>query len=265
MIDQARRRSFGSVAEQYDRFRPDYPAELVEDVIAYAGCRPGSEVLEIGAGTGKATRMFCARGLSVLAVEPDHQMAAVASTQAATAGYHVRIIEADFESAELPAGAFPLAYSGQAWHWVEPRTGYARVRRVLRPGGVLAAFWNRADWTDHELYAEVQRAYEAAGAHGHRHAPSEQTQRSGLQLSENWDPDLARAAGFGEFDARRYERVLEFTSEEYVSLLGTYSDHILLEADRRERLFGEIAAVIDRHGGVLRLPVVTLLGLARVA
>lgn len=263
MIDQDRRLSFGYVADQYERSRPDYPAELVDDVIAYAGAGPGSEVLEIGAGTGKATRMFCSRGLSVVAVEPDGEMAAVASRKAATAGHNLRIIESDFESAELPGGAFALAYSAQAWHWVDPRTGYRRARRVLQPGGVLAAFWNRADWTGHELYDEIQEAYEAAGIPAHRHAPREQS--PGLQLADNWHPDLARAAGFAELDSRRYERLLEYTSAEYVALLGTYSDHILGPAHTRERLLRDIAAIIDRRGGRLRLPVMTLLGLARAA
>jgi SAM-dependent methyltransferase len=263
MIDHDRRLSFGRVADQYERSRPDYPAQLVEDVIAYAPVGPGSAVLEIGAGTGKATRMFCSRGLSVVAVEPDGEMAAVASQKAATAGHNLRIIEADFESAELPHGTFPLAYSAQAWHWVDPETSYRRARRALQSGGVLAAFWNRADWTGHELYAQLQEAYQAAGIPEHRHAPSQQTETRGLQLAENWHPDLARAAGFAELEARRYDRLLEYTSAEYVALLGTYSDHILGPAHTREALLRDIAAVIDGHGGRLRLPVTTLLGLAR--
>lgn len=263
MIDQDRRLSFGTVAEQYDQSRPDYPSELIDDLISLAGCRPGDEVLEIGAGTGKATRLFCARGLSVVAVEPDSEMAAVASRKAATAGHNVRVIQSDLESAPLPEGTFPLAYSAQAWHWVNPETGYRQVHRTLRAGGVLAAFWNRGDWTGHELYSEVQRAYEAVGAADHRHAPSQQTDARRLEGTGEWRPELVTAAGLRQLSVRRYERVLEYTSAEYVSLLGTYSDHILLQADRRERLLADIAQIIDRRGGRLRLPVTTLLCLAR--
>jgi SAM-dependent methyltransferase len=234
--DLDRRLSFGAVADRYDRSRPDYPPELVDDVIAYAGCGSGSEVLEIGAGTGKATRMFCARGLSVVAVEPDGEMAAVASRQAATAGHNVRIIQSDFESAPLPDGAFPLAYSGQAWHWVDPAGGFQRARRALAPGGVLAAFWNRSDWSGHGLRAELLEAYERNGASHLRRGTMHPTGSSSPALSDEWDPELATAAGFGELSVHRYERVLEFTSAEYVAMLSTHSDHILLEADQRERL-----------------------------
>jgi SAM-dependent methyltransferase len=263
MTDRDRRLSFGSVAEQYERSRPDYPAELIDDVIALSGAQAGDEVLEIGAGTGKATRMFCARGLSVVAVEPDGEMAAVASRKAATAGHRVRIIEADFESAALPDRAFGLAYSAQAWHWVEPATGYERARRVLRPRGLLAAFWNRIDWSLCELRAELVAAYERTGAAGMRPGPMHPGVSDPLDMREEWQPERAAAAGFGELEVRRYERVLEYTAAGYVELLATHGDHIMLPAEVREMLLRELAAIVEDHGGLLRLPAPTVLCLAR--
>ena len=263
MIDQSRRLSFGAVAETYDRSRPDYPAELIDDVIEFAGCRPGDQVLEIGSGTGKATRMFCARGLSVLGVEPDAEMAAVASRRAATAGHNVRIIQSDFESAELPAGAFALAYSAQAWHWIDPATGYARVFGALRPAGVLAAFWNRADWTRCPLREELRVAYEEAGVPDIHGGPMHPGGRL-LAAGGEWQPDLARAAGFTRTGFRQYERTMRYTARQYVALLSTHSDHILLAPDPREKLLGRVAEIIERHGGVLELDVPTVLCLARV-
>lgn len=263
MIDQDRRLSFGSVAEQYDRSRPDYPPELIHDVIALSGSQIGDEVLEIGAGTGKATRMFCARGLSVVAVEPDGEMAAVASRKAATAEHTVRVIEADFESAELPDRSFGLAYSAQAWHWVDPATGYERARGVLRDGGLLAAFWNRIDWTRCDLRGELVAAYERAGAAGMRPGPMHPGASDRLDMGEEWHPERAAAAGFGELEVRRYERVLEYTAAGYVELLATHGDHIMLPAEVRALLLGELAAIIEDRGGVLRLPAPTVLCLAR--
>jgi SAM-dependent methyltransferase len=264
MIDQARRLSFGSVADAYDAWRPDYPAELVDDLIEYAGCPPGAEVLEIGAGTGKATRMFCARNLSVVAVEPDGEMAAVASRQAATAGHSVRIIHSDFESAALPAGAFPLAYSAQAWHWIEPQTGYVRAHGLLRPGGVLAAFWNRVDWTRCPIREELQAAYQESGVGEVQLGPMHPGVSSAPRTTEEWHPELARAAGFTHTGLRRYERELRYTAAEYVALLGTHSDTILLAPDVRQELLERVSQTIERHGGVLELSVPTVLCVARL-
>jgi 2-polyprenyl-3-methyl-5-hydroxy-6-metoxy-1,4-benzoquinol methylase len=102
---------FGEVAELYDRHRPGYPDPVVDDLIGLAGLEAGTLVLEVGAGTGKATAMFAERGIHVLAVEPSAEMAVVARRR--------------------------------SWHWVEPRVGFAKAARVLSPEGVLAAFWNR--------------------------------------------------------------------------------------------------------------------------
>jgi len=68
--------SFGSVANQYERYRLDYPDELVDAVLQYAG-GPLRSALEVGAGTGKATRLFASRGIEVTALEPDAEMAPV--------------------------------------------------------------------------------------------------------------------------------------------------------------------------------------------
>jgi SAM-dependent methyltransferase len=147
--DAERRLSFGSVAEQYDRHRPGYPPQLVDDILTYADAHAGDRALEVGAGTGRATLMFAQRGLKVMALEPDVDMAAVASERAATAGLTIDMITSDFETAfeahALPEHAFKLLFSGTAWHWVTPslrnelatRTRQRRdARAVLEPAGV---------------------------------------------------------------------------------------------------------------------------------
>lgn len=79
-IDRVRARSFGAAAANYDRYRPRYPEQLVDDVVAMV---PGRRVLEVGAGTGIATAAFAARGVSMTCVEPDPEMAAVLSAKLA--------------------------------------------------------------------------------------------------------------------------------------------------------------------------------------
>ena len=90
---------FGEVAELYDRHRPAYPGVVVDDLIGLAALGPGALVLEVGAGTGKATAMFAQRGIRVLAVEPSAEMAVVAR----------RLFEGggQVQERELPAGGVP--------------------------------------------------------------------------------------------------------------------------------------------------------------
>jgi SAM-dependent methyltransferase len=260
-----RRLAFGSVAELYDAARPSYPAELVDDVLAYTRGRSGRQVdpidaLEVGAGTGKATELFAARGLKIVAVEPSEAMAAVASRRAATASVTVRVT--DFESAALTAHAFDLVYCAQAWHWVDPERRFGLARQALRDGGALAAFWNRADWDRCPLTGELTGAYDRSGVTLNDAGPMYPGEPTRLDLGDEWREQTA--AEFADAVTRVYRWEQRYTAAEYVDLMATHSDHILLGGEARGRLFAEVAAVIDGHGGTLDLPYATLLCLARV-
>lgn len=128
--------SFGSVAQSYERDRPGYPDELVDAVLRYAA-RPVRTALEVGAGTGKATRLFASRGIEVTALEPDAAMAGVLGRT--THILPVRPVVSTFEAFTAEA-RFDLVYAAAAWHWTSPATRWGRAVDLLVPGGVLALF-----------------------------------------------------------------------------------------------------------------------------
>jgi SAM-dependent methyltransferase len=130
-------RSFDRAAEEYERTRPDYPAALL-DVLPLGA---GAEVLDLGAGTGKLTRVLAQRYPHVIAVEPLDGMRAILE----------RVVPAA-ESKAGSAEALPLAdasvdavFAGQAFHWFANDEAVAEIARVLRPGGVLGLVWNGPD------------------------------------------------------------------------------------------------------------------------
>ena len=128
---------FEGVAEEYDRVRSDYPAEIVDAACAIAGLEPGSPVLEIGCGTGKLTEALVERSLHVEAVDPGAGMIEVARRRVDSAA-DVNFLVGRFEDVELPAGTFAAAFSATAFHWVDPTIGWAKVADLLRPGGTFA-------------------------------------------------------------------------------------------------------------------------------
>ena len=259
-IDEARRTSFGSVATQYDRARPSYPTEMVTDVVEYAGAHQGTAALEVGAGTGKATALFAARGLRITAIEPSRDMAAVASANPATAGTNFLIEK--FEETQLESHHFQLIFSAQAWHWVEPLTGERMAAAALAPGGGLACFWNRVDWTNCDLRADLDEAYKTIGWQPVGLMTPRQAR---MEFADSWRERINQTDGLSAPEARTYEWFETYTTAQYIALLGTHSDHITLEQDRRNRLFGAVAGVIDEAGGSLHLTYSTELCLARAA
>ncbi|MEW2416271.1 class I SAM-dependent methyltransferase [Streptomyces sp. NPDC046866] len=137
-----RARSFDAAARLYAAHRPGYPAELLDTVEELAG-RPlrGSRVADIGAGTGIATALLHARGADVLAVEPGDGMAA----EFRRAHPDIPIVRGDGDRLPLGDAACDFLTYAQAWHWTDPDRSVPEARRVLRPRGALALWWNDLD------------------------------------------------------------------------------------------------------------------------
>lgn len=257
----ARRLVFGEIAHDYDRHRPDYPPALIDDLIALSGIAIGERALEVGAGTGKATAMLAARGVSVLAVEPSAEMAAIARQKLAATGL-VAIVESDFERFSPGTERFKLVYSAQAWHWVDPQRRFALARAALATGGILAVFGSYPDWDDSPLREALRDVY-ALLAPEMPVGPMHPADRSGLEPHPGWAQDVAAAAGLDDPSHRTYRWTAVYTAAEYAGLVGTLSATRLMAGGARAALLAEIEATVERHGGSVQLPMATLLDLAR--
>ena len=254
------RLAFGQVAELYDRARPSYPAAAIDAVLEYGALGPGSRVAEIGAGTGKATVLLVQRGLTVTAIEPSEPMAAVARAKLA-ASPAVTLVPTAFEAWD-PGLPFDAVVSVQAWHWLDPKVRYARAREALRPGGALAAVWSFPDWERCRQRGALSRAYRIApvtlAPDFPMHPDSEPT-----RLAGDWHAEVTAATGFGAVEIREFPRTERYTAQDYVALLQTHQDHILLNEDDRAALMEEIRRTIESGGGSLELPLTTYVCLAR--
>ena len=255
------RLAFGRVAELYDRARPSYPAAVVDELIELAGLRPGDRVLEVGAGTGKLTRLLAERGLAVLALEPSAAMADLARTNCRRYPL-VEIEQVDFERWQPSLPPLPLVVSAQAWHWVTPELRYERAADALDPGGTLAAIWTLPDWEHTQLRDRLRGAYRLAApdleADFPMHPASEPT-----DLAGDWQTEIEASGGFAGPEVRKHPWTCSYSSAEYLELLQTHQDHILLAPAARERLLAAVAAAIDAAGGEIVLSFVTRLCLAR--
>src|SRR5262245_12722482 len=124
-------KSFDRIADEYERIRPGYPDALVERVIAFSGVDGRSQVLEIGAGTGKGTLPFAQRGLAILALEPGAALAATLR-QVLASFPRVSVHVTSFEAFESSPGVFDLVFAAQSFHWLDPERRVRRVAELLR-------------------------------------------------------------------------------------------------------------------------------------
>src|ERR1039458_5587913 len=127
-------RVFNEVPELYDRVRPAYPDELFADLAAITGMNRRSPVLEVGCGTGQATRSLAALGYPVTAIEPGAGMAALARQRLA-AFRNAEVGTSAFEEWNDDGRRFDVLVAASAWHWVDPSAGWRRAPDVLQPFG----------------------------------------------------------------------------------------------------------------------------------
>jgi SAM-dependent methyltransferase len=234
-----RARSFGAVAGAYERFRPEYPAALVDLVTTYAG-RPIRTALEIGAGTGKATRLFARRGIRITATDPDDAMLAELRRHVPA---NVDVVRAAFEDV-APDVRYGLVYAAAALHWTDPAERWARVAALLVPGGVFASFGGATRLVDPEL-AEAVRAARTPLLANDDVPPPDGTPPEDDML---WPgTELRRSTLFTDVRQCVIERRLSMSARDYVGLLSTISAYLQLPTSAREQLYRRITEVLPER------------------
>lgn len=230
------------MAEAYERFRPGYPVELFDLVTGYAG-RPVRTALEIGAGTGKATRLFAQRGVAVTATDPDGAMLAELRKYVPAS---VRPVRAAFEDL-LPGERYGLVYAAAALHWTDPEGRWPRMAALLEPGGVFASFGGPFRPAD----PAVEDAVRAARAPflDSDEVPSPDGTPPGHAM--RWPgTELQRSEWFTDVRQAVVERRLTMSARDYVGHLSTVSAYLVLPAAARERIFDRLLRALPETVGI---------------
>ncbi|HZR15580.1 MAG TPA: class I SAM-dependent methyltransferase [Acidimicrobiia bacterium] len=243
-------RLFDEVPELYDRVRPAYPDELFADLVTITGTSARSSVLEVGCGTGLATRSLAAIGCAVTAVEPGPGMAAVARERLASFP-NVAVEVSSFEEWDDRGRRFDVVLAASAWHWVDPSIGWQPARDVLRPGGWMALLGKLVVRRpgEPEVYAETADLHErfCPGNPDWGDPPLEDEVRA---TDEGWGPPNDEPGGlFGPTVVRWYPSVQWFDGAGFADLLRSTSIYRRLDPDVREPLLDAIAERIRTRMG----------------
>ncbi len=229
--------TFGQVAEDYERYRPGYPEQVVDEVLSYAA-GPVRTAVEVGAGTGKATRLFARRDITVTAVEPDAQMLGVLRRE--TARLPVHAVPGTFESFAT-AERFDLLYSAAAWHWTDPETRWQRAAELVHPGGTLAFFGSPTDLADPALREAVAEARRTIVADDDVHPPGDRESRGDLRWPGT---ELEESPLFAEVRQLGIERQERVSRHDYLHRLATVSAYLVLPPDDRAEVLSRIGVVL---------------------
>ena len=242
-------RVFNEVAELYDRVRPGYPDELFADLVAITGIDERSSVLEVGCGSGQATRSLAALGCSVTAVEPGADMAALARRRLASFR-NVEVETATFEEWDDRGRRFDALVAASSWHWVDPSIGWQRAHDVVPPGGWMALLGHVVVRRpgEPEVYAESADLHErfSPGNPGWGHPPLEEDVRS---TDEGWGLVEDPRGLFGPTMVRWYPTVQWFTGDGFADLLRSQSLYRRLDPEVREPLLDAVAERIRTRMG----------------
>jgi SAM-dependent methyltransferase len=163
---------FTGLEDLYARHRPSYPAEAIDFIVRRCGLDGSTPLADVGCGTGISSRLFAARGVPVIGVDPNDAMRAKAEAAPAPAGGVAPVYRAGTgEATGLADGSASAVLSAQAFHWFDAPAALAEFHRVLRPGGHVALMWNERDGSDAftaDYGAVIRSAPGAAAVEGNR-------------------------------------------------------------------------------------------------
>jgi SAM-dependent methyltransferase len=223
-----RARSFGSIAEDYDRLRPS-PVPAALDWLVPPSCR---DAIDLAAGTGLFTRALAARVPHVVAVEPDPKMREVLSERSPG----VEVLEGSGESIPAPDASADALFVSSAWHWLDPGRALPEIARVLRDGGRLGVVWTGRDRNIEWVRGLDRRVGEpppdAAAEDRHR-------RRRSVELSAG-DP-------FERPETTTFAFTRRMPVIDVVDMAGTYSAVITASAEDRRAILQAARLTVEEH------------------
>jgi ubiquinone/menaquinone biosynthesis C-methylase UbiE len=218
-------RSFGPVAEAYDRGRPGFPADAARWLVG----RDAATVLELGAGTGKLTRALVDLGHDVHASDPDPDMLGILQRHLPA----VPTSECGAEEIPLADRSVDVVVAGQSFHWFDHERALPEIARVLKPGGALAVAWNNRDAT----IPWVRKLWRILG--------EQPTVTAGTDAAVD---TIVTSPLFGFLDQETFTHWQEVNRASIVDLVASRSYVASLDADAREAKLAEVLAFYDDYG-----------------
>lgn len=252
------RNSFDIDAELYHASRPHYPTELFKTLLNTIKLDKNAHLLEIGIGTGQATKPLARLGYQITAIELGKSLANVAQRELAKHS-NVKIIQGAFEDIDLPANSFDLIYSATAFHWIKPDVQFAKSHKLLRRNGFLAVINTKhiSDEVGDNFVEATQPIYD-------KYTPMNADGKFTLPKIDDLRPLEINSDLFALILFKVFPLTITYTAKEYINLLKTYSPTIALPKNKRTLFLEAICGLIkNKFNGNIEKSFAVTLAIAR--
>ena len=238
---------FNQAADYYDKFRPSYPKEIINALINETKLSIGSRLLEIGAGSGKATELFINKGFEILCIEPGVDLVNIGNLK--FKGENFKFVEARFEEYPATHKYYDVIFAAQSFHWVPQPIGYEKCTNALKDGGYLALLWNMYITYDNELDNELIAISNKYGGFADFLSSAECEKRipsivTGIEES-------------GLFSPPKVIRNLwkqNYTADEYYGFALTGNRFIQKSDNEKQKAHQELIQLAAKHNGRIERP-----------
>ena len=232
------RHTFNEVALLYNEIRPRYPDELFSTLIEVTHLKKNSTLLEIGPGTGQATKPLALKGFNIIAIEPGASLVEVMRQQLYDYK-NIQIINGTFEEAVLPPESFDLVFAATSFHWIEPAVKFPKSHAVLKNKGHLAIIH-----TNHISDEKGDVFFNASQAIFDRYGFTDKHRKPGLPKNEeliarDLDEHLFKLVHFQLFPV-----TITYSARQFVQLLNTYSNHLSAAKEVQHEFYEAIEKLI---------------------
>ncbi len=240
-----RARSFDAWAGEYDRYRPGYPEELFQTIRTRLSLPERPRVVDLGAGTGRASLAMAALGWRVTAVEPGKPMLDQLRAHATNDGLIVSTVQATAEATGLDPASADLATAAQSFHWFDHEAALTEMARIVRPNGGMALFWNVRDADRSAFVTDYHRLL----AQRFGEADTGQYLQAGRETGqERTRSAVERAGGFDDLELLTVEHAVQTTASDFIGMAFTASYVRSLSGAEQDRFRIELGGILGRHG-----------------
>ncbi len=246
---------FNNAADYYDKYRPGYPDGIIETFIKETGIKKGSNIVEIGAGSGKATEHIAGKGFNILCIEPGYDLARIGNER--FDGDSIKFEVSRFENYDLPENYNDVVFAAQSFHWVPQPVGYEKCAFTLKKEGHLAILYNMYILFENEQDKKLLHLSNKYG--GIADFLNEK------ECDERIKSIIGGIENSGLFKNVRVHKELwkqNYTADEYFGFALTGNRFMQKSEDEKKKAYEEIKILADENGGIIERPYLCVLYLA---